>query len=169
MSLHQQLVRVGGIDVGILLSKADEEGENRRASPGTNTTTFWVVSVEGDSNDEEMISEKALGRVIDESDESVKSATLEKSAKKPVKKVTKAKNKVNSRKKGNRMNTRATTKDGPASPAELDDGIEFDRRAPSPRPKKKKGDETVVEVKMLTGTLFIYRGQNHRVEFVRTV
>jgi hypothetical protein len=141
-----------------------------------------VVSVQGDSNEEEVISEKALGRVLDDSDDSVKSATFEKlvtieksvtsekSAKKPVKKGTKAKNKVASGSKGTRrMNTRATSKSGNGSQSALNDRIDMERRAPSPRPKKKQGDETVIEVKMLTGTLFIYRGENHRVEFVRTV
>jgi hypothetical protein len=83
-----------------------------------------VVSVQGDSNEEEVISEKALGRVLDDSDDSsIKSATIEKlvtieksltsekSAKTPVKKGTKAKNKVASGSKGTRrMNTRATSK-----------------------------------------------------------
>jgi hypothetical protein len=132
-----------------------------------------VVSVEGDSNEEEVISEKALGRILDDSDDSVKSATIEKlvtTEKKPVKKGTKAKNKVTSGNKGTRrMNTRATSKNGNGSQSTLNDRIDMERRAPSPRPKKKQGDETVIEVKMLTGTLFIYRGENHRVEFVRTV
>jgi hypothetical protein len=138
-----------------------------------------VVSVEGDSNEEEVISEKALGRVLDDSDDS-ESATIEKlvtiekstekSTKKPVKKGTKAKNKVTSGNKSTRrMNTRATSKNGNGSQSALNDRIDMERRAPSPRPKKKQGDETVIEVKMLTGTLFIYRGENHRVEFVRTV
>jgi len=36
--------------------------------------------------------------------------------------------------------------------------------------KKKVGqDETVVKVKMLTGTLYLYRGENPRAEFIRTV
>ena len=65
------------------------------------------------------------------------------------------------------MNTRATSKDGAL--ALLNEGKEIERRLPPPRPKKKQGDERVIEVKMLTGTLFIYRGMNHRVEFVRTV
>lgn len=159
-----QIVRVGGIDIGYLLSKDDEEDQ-----ASTVATTFWVVSVEGDSHEEEVISEKALGRVLDadESDDSGKSATIAK-VKKVTKKATNAKIKAKSSKKGTRrMNTRATSKDGAL--ALLNEGKEIERRLPPPRPKKKQGDERVIEVKMLTGTLFIYRGMNHRVEFVRTV
>ena len=159
-----QIVRVGGIDIGYLLSKDDEEDQ-----ASTVATTFWVVSVEGDSHEEEVISEKALGRVLDadESDDSGKSATIAK-VKKVTKKATNAKIKAKSSKKGTRrMNTRATSKDGAL--ALLNEGKEIQRRLPPPRPKKKQGDERVIEVKMLTGTLFIYRGMNHRVEFVRTV
>ena len=159
-----QVVRVGGVDVGILLSKDDEDDRS-------GDVTHWIVSVDG-SSEEEVISEKMLGRVLETVDQS-DSSTMEKSLKEnPAKKVTKAKNKptssiINQKKVIRRMNTRAAAiKGGDECP--LDEGFEVERR-PTPRPKKKHGDETVIEVKLLTGTLFIYRGENHRVEFVRTV
>ncbi len=104
-----------------------------------------------------------------ESDEA--SATIEKT-KKPVaaKKTQKAKSKakvvVTGSKGWRRMNTRAASKNG--KDGALTNGLDFERR-PAPRPKKKQGDETVIEVEMLTGTLFIYRGKHHRVEFIRTI
>ena len=159
-----QVVRVGGVDVGILLSKDEEDDRS-------GDVTHWIVSVDG-SSEEEIISEKMLGRVLETVDQS-DSSTIEKSLKEnPAKKVTKAKIKstsgiINQKKVIRRINTRAAAiKAGEEGP--LDEGLEVERR-PTPRPKKKDGDETVIEVKLLTGTLFIYRGENHRVEFVRTV
>jgi hypothetical protein len=139
--------------------------------------THWVVSVDG-SSEEEVISEKMLGRVLETVDQS-DSSTIEKSLKEnPAKKVTKAKIKstssssaagiVNQKKVIRRMNTRAAAIKAGEEGGPLEEGLELERRPP-PRPKKKDGDQTVIEVELLTGTLFIYRGENHRVEFVRTV
>jgi hypothetical protein len=143
-----------------LLSK-DEDEDDRSGD-----VIHWVVSVHG-SSDEEVISEKMLGRVLETHDQS-DGSTFEKTLKEiPAKKTTKAKvNKAKNKKGTYRIGTRAS-KTGKAESA-LNDGVEIERR-PLPRPKKKDGDETVIEVKMLTGTLFIYRGEHHRVEFVRTV
>lgn len=157
-----QVVRVGGIDVGILLSKDDEDDRS-------GDVTHWLVSVDGSSN-EEVISEKMLGRVLETVDQS-DGSTFEKSMKeKPVKKSTKAKIKSASKQKTGvrRINTRAAASKTGEDPT-FDDVFDDERRQNNPRPKKKDGDETVIEVKMLTGTLFIYRGEHHRVEFVRTV
>lgn len=155
-----QVVRTGGIDIGILLSK-DEEEDGR-----VGEVTHWVVSVDG-SSEEEVISEKALGCVLETQDQS-DGSTYEKALKeKPVKKSTEVKVKSSSGKnKNRRANTRAASKNGENSL--LANGLDFERRQTA-RPKKKDGDETVIEVKMLTGSLFIYRGDDHRVEFVRTV
>ena len=124
------------------------------------------MSVDG-SSEEEVISEKALGRVLETHDQS-DGSTFEKAMKeKPVKKSSKTKVKSSSSKsKNKRANTRAASKNGDDSL--LRTGLDFERRQTA-RPKKKDGDETVIEVKMLTGSLFIYRGDHHRVEFVRTV
>lgn len=156
-----QVVRAGGVDIGILLSKDEEEDE--RATE----VTHWIVSVDG-SSEEEIISEKALGRVLETHDQS-DGSTFEKAVKeKPVKKSSKTKVKSSSSKsKNKRASTRAASKNGEDSLL-LSNGLDFERRQTA-RPKKQDGDETVIEVKMLTGSLFIYRGDHHRVEFVRTV
>lgn len=143
-----------------MISKDEQEGDR------SGDVTHWVVSVDG-SSEEEVISEKMLGRVLETQDQS-DGSTFEKPLKEvPTKKTTNAKVKqVKKRRGGNRIGTRAN-KSGEDESA-LNEGFETERR-PLPRPKKKDGDETVIEVKMLTGTLFIYRGEHHRVEFVRTV
>lgn len=149
--------------MGILLSK-DEDDDSR---PGD--VTHWVVSVDG-SSEEEIVSEKMLGRVLEAHDQISDGSTVEKSLKeKPAAKPTKAKIKPGSKKLAqakSRVTRAGATKNGEEPMA--DDGGAIERR-PAPRPKKKEGDETVIEVKMLTGTLFIYRGEHHRVEFIRTV
>jgi hypothetical protein len=52
-------------------------------------------------------------------------------------------------------------------------GPEGKRRAPPPNHSKKRqrGDDNceVVKVKLLTGTLFLYRGRHRRAEFIRRV
>ena len=115
-----------------------------------------------------MISEKALGRVLESHESDEASATIEKTKKPVAKKTQKAKAKVvvTGSKGSRRMNTRAASKNG--KDGALTNGLDVERR-PAPRPKKKQGDETVIEVEMLTGTLFIYRGKHHRVEFIRTI
>lgn len=149
------------MDVGILLSK-DEDDDGRYGE-----AAYWVVSVDG-SSEEEVIPEKSLGRILDPNVQSDESTVDKSAAARPIKKATtKAKIKSRSTIKGNRrINTRAAGKNGEAT--ELLLGLESERK-PSPRPKKRETDETVIEVKMRTGTLFIYRGEHHRVEFVHTV
>lgn len=145
--------------MGILLSKEEEEDGRSEG------VTHWVVSVDG-SSEEEVISEKMLGRVLDDTEQS-DGSTFEKSPKDqiPVKKASNAKVKVVSkRKKPDRHSITTRSGEEPEFPG----GMAFETRQ-VPKPKKKSGDETVIEVKMLTGTLFIYRGENHRVEFARTV
>jgi len=44
-----------------------------------------------------------------------------------------------------------------------------DNKKVSKGKKNKNANETVVKVKMLTGTLYLYRGENPRAEFIRTV
>lgn len=164
----QKLVRTGGIDVGILLAKAEDDDDE---TPGA--TTHWVVSVEG-SDDEETVSEKALGRVLEahDSDDNTVKSTIEKAIettaqKKTVaKKAAKTKTKTNSQ-ANRKIKTRAASKGKGGSSAFEE--LSFVRKAPPPKPKKVDGDDNVLEVKMNTGTLFIYRGKNRRVEFVRTI
>ena len=155
-----QLLTVEGLEVGILLSKAEDDD----GSP--DATTHWVVSVEG-PQDEEIISEKALGRILgaDDSDGS----TIEKSTRNPTKKTTKVKAKLNEPKKVKRK-TKTRAKRKGKSESDVDEMQNEVIKAPPPKPKKKQGDESVVEIRMLTGTLLMYRGTaNRRVEFVRTI
>jgi len=107
-----------------------------------------------------------MGRVLDDTEQSDNS-TFEKSQKDqiPVKKASTAKAKVaQKRKKTHSHFVRSLIGEEPGFRGDI---VLEPRQAP--RPKKKSGDATVIEVKMLTGTLFIYRGENHRVEFSRTV
>lgn len=165
-SFMSQLVRVGGIDIGILLSKAEDVG----ASP--TAATHWLVSVEG-PQDEEIVSEKALGRILETHDSD--GSTIEKIVTKPAKKTAKTKNKLDERKQAMRkiIKTRAKSmgKGGNDGIDPQNDILNPIIREPPSRSKKKQDDESVVKVRMLTGTLFMYRGgTNHRrVKFVRTV
>eukprot|EP00934_Nitzschia_sp_Nitz4_P005226 Nitzschia sp. Nitz4//scaffold3_size479765//114419//115153//NITZ4_000048-RA/size479765-augustus-gene-0.11-mRNA-1//1//CDS//3329550602//5216//frame0 len=153
-----EVVRMDGVDVGILLSR-DSDDEDSSSRQGE--TSYWVVSVDG-SLEEEVISENFLGRVLEPNDSD--GSTVEKT--KPVaRKATKTKRKHS--KKGRRVNTRATKKDGDEL-VTTGESLDFERR-PAPRPRKMEATETVVEVPLLTGTLFIYRGRHRRVEFVPTV
>mmetsp|Transcript_23847 Transcript_23847/g.58329 ORF Transcript_23847/g.58329 Transcript_23847/m.58329 type:complete len:172 (+) Transcript_23847:157-672(+) len=154
-----ELVRTEGIDIGILLSQADDEDYN---------IPHWIVSVEG-MDTEEVVSEKTLGRVLDgqESDDSSTKSTVKKATeKKVVKKTsTKTKPKSNNRKtvKAKSSKTRSSKSKG------QENMLEAPRKHATPRARKQDGDEKVTEIKMKTGILFMYRGTNHRVEFVRTV
>jgi hypothetical protein len=156
-----------GVDVGILISKATNDEKESKGE-----TTRWMVSVVGGSEDEEMVSEKMLGRVLaaQESDDSSRSATMKSDAKNNLKKAGKETTKFTSDgPPSRRMNTRAASKKGGAH-TELVTGLDSVRNfATSPRPKKKQGDETVIEVKMRTGTLFLYRGKTRRAEFIYRV
>ena len=148
------------MDVGILLSR--DEGEDHSAE-----VTHWVVSIDG-ASEEEVVSEKVLGRVLDDVVDQSDSSTIEKSAKeKTVKKKTTTTKFKNKKRKGGRF-TRTSGNSG-EDESLLNDGAAESPPQPNAKPSKQDGDETVVEVKMLTGTLFIYRGENHWVEFVRTV
>jgi hypothetical protein len=157
VSVSVQIVRVEGIEVGILLSK-----EEASRSQGV---IHWIVSVHGTS-EEEVISEKMMGRVLDDTVQSDNS-TFEKSHKDqiPAKKAQTAKVKVTSKRKKTQRHFMTTQHGGEP---EFRGGIVVEPRQ-EPKPTTRSGDGEVIEVKMLTGTLFIYRGENHRVEFARTV
>ena len=138
-----QVVRTSGVEVGTLLYKLDETGDD---SPSTNHTIRWMVAFQGDdttSSDEEEVSEKYIGRLVETSSNESDSAKSSSSKSKKTKTVPASAKRI----KG---------KNG--------------RFLPNPRPSKKTAnDETVVKVKMLTGTLYLYRGKNPRAEFVRSV
>lgn len=193
-----QILRTNGLDVGIILSKAlessaEEEDIDTSPSPrGTvNTTTKWMVSVENDSASEEEISEKYLGRILEASDESDNTATIDKatalasSSKKKnggkgagavPKKVSfpngqKSKHRGPEGTKANsRRNTRASRNADNIDMDALNDIIMKKPKKATPKPPKNSAaqGESVVEVKMATGTLFMYKGLKRRVEFIRT-
>lgn len=153
-----KLVRVEGVEVGILLSKEEDDGHSEGV-------THWIVSVDG-SSEEEVVSEKMIGRVLDDLEQS-DSSTVEKTQRDriPVKKASVSKVKFAPR--GKKVNRHINKRPSGEEPEYGGDMESLPKQAP--KPKKKPGDETVIKVKMLTGTLFIYRGENHRVEFNRTV
>lgn len=151
-----------------------------------------------DEGSQEEISEKGLGRIIGgaDSDDSVSNghlptatsmakpppvSTNNSNSKEATAKVTAAK-KPQARKvryeppqENKRVLTRAVRKQNGS--ATLHSGIEVARKK---APKTSKGnnkvdrsktsaDETVITVKLLTGTLYMYRGAHPRAEFVRSV
>jgi hypothetical protein len=150
-----------------------------------------MVSVE--SGSEEEISEKYLGRILEASDESDETATIDKSdasaskEKKGGKSASALPKKVSfhhakheapsgsSKGSNARRNTRASRNADSIDMEALSDINKKAKRDPAvPRPGKKSKSsavdgETVVEVKMATGTLYIYKGLKRRVEFIRTV
>jgi hypothetical protein len=141
-----------------------------------------------DEGSQEEISEKGLGRIIGgvESDDSAGNgfshtvASAKPPAKKETAKVQVAK-KPQARKvrqehqENKRVLTRAVHKQNGAET--LHAGIEVARKkAPKTNTKGKvdrkassTADETVITVKLLTGTLYMYRGAHPRAEFVRSV
>jgi hypothetical protein len=151
MMFLSQVVRTSGVEIGTLLRTIDESGDE---SSSNSSVTRWMVSFQDD--DEEEVSEKYIGRLVggssDEADTAKQSSGSNVSKKGEVaKKKTKAKNGRFQTSKGGRKNGVAGRAAG--------------------RPPRKPVDipETVVKVKMLTGTLYLYRGKNPRAEFIRVV
>lgn len=127
------------------------------------------------SDTEEVVSEKTLGRVLDgqESDDSSDKSTVKKptaEAKATVKKPS-SKPKPPAAKPPSRKAVKAKPKSRSKNSkgGQIENILEAPRKHATPKPRKQDGDEKVTEIKMKTGILFIYRGANHRVEFVRTV
>lgn len=76
------------------------------------------------------------------------------------------------RQRSQRVSTRSSSRNDPETEfAVLPIGFKTARRGGSkkggPRPGAKSKNEEVVKVKMLTGTLYLYRGENRRAEFIR--
>lgn len=145
-------------------------------------------------DEEEDVSERRLGRVLDattpmttavqpnnESDESTVSVTPSDSADKAIsvkstavkgpKGGRKVKTTTKARRSGHnpRVSTRAATKNA-GHPVTLLRGIE-EIALPPKKPvtqQKTRHGQPVQVVKLLTGTLYLYRGNQRRVEFVRT-
>lgn len=139
------------------------------------------MSFEGEETEEE-ITENYIGRLVDSNEsDSVSNQSARKPE--PIKKEkriksAKSSSSSSSRKAkhgspsaspdGDRPSTRAAHRQSKVDRA-LFTGIK-DRKMPKGKKSKKMGlNETVVKVKMLTGTLYLYRGEHPRAEFVRTV
>ena len=179
-------MRDEGVAIGRLVRRAEEEDGNMSPS----SANRWIVSFEGEEHEEE-ITEKYIGRLVDSNESDSLSTQSRKPA--PIKSSSRdmGKNKSNAvpqqkaaRAGGNRKtkhlspaasaadsdrpSTRFTTRSSKAEKI-LYTGIK-DKKVPKGKKSKKGGpNETVVKVKMLTGTLYLYRGENPRAEFIRTV
>ena len=161
------------------------------------STNRWIVSFEGEEQEEE-ITEKYIGRLVDSNESDSLSATSRRAGvKKPVKAaagrsiakhtVTGAspgsKNAVGASDGSDRPSTRGfTTRSGKVGGKVpymgIKDGVggikktkktNGGKKGRGGNHNKKADNETVVKVKMLTGTLYLYRGDNPRAEFIRTV
>lgn len=217
LAFTKKIVRPGSLDTGILLSKAEDT--SGRDSPSSNSSsTHWLVSVEGNSKEED-VSERYLGRVLPKEADGDSngsngrrspksgSAVVRKPATRKDSRVTnntddEAKASSDNNSGGKLRATKAAARGKPAAKTaykakasaqaakaalaprkyatrrgkgegeELYEGIDkITSKKPKPRvPAPKPGpDETVIKVKMLTGTLYLYRGLRPRAEFVRIV
>uniref|UniRef100_A0A7S2N576 Uncharacterized protein n=1 Tax=Helicotheca tamesis TaxID=374047 RepID=A0A7S2N576_9STRA len=167
-----EVVRVDGIVTGRLLKKTDEADASNSAR--------WLVALE-DKSEEEGIIEKSLGRVLDETElaqrrvleemesESGKSSGGSNSGKQ---RVNKAKPTITKRAVRNgRVNTRSSGNKAVGTLLGSEPKLRSGKRFGPSQSEKiiKRKNEEVVKVKMLTGTLYLYRGDHPRAEFVRTV
>lgn len=152
-----QVVRTSGVEIGTLLHTIEESDDE---SPSTSSVTRWMVAFGGD--DEEEVSEKYIGRLVEtSSDEGVTAKQTSESNVSKKGEVTRKKTKA----KNGRF--QASKKPGRNVSAQVA-GVSRATKA-RPGPKIVDKDETVVKVKMLTGTLYLYRGKNPRAEFIRVV
>jgi hypothetical protein len=123
--------------------------ESDDESPTTSHPTIrWVVGFEGqeegEADHEEEVSERSFSLFMDDSES--ESSSSKSSSKRSKKTVAAAK--------------RTKSKNG---------RFYAQQRAKAAASNKENNGETVVQVKMLTGTLYLYRGLNPRAEFVRSV
>lgn len=178
-----------------MVRKVDQD-TSENSDSATQIIDHWIVSFEGDAEEHE-VTEKYIGRLVESTDtESVKSgdnaAATASPASTPPSNNHRSNNRNNnnnkqsSRKKNSskspprkassskdraggeaRPSTRSAIKQGGKEKALLK-GIKATKK-PSSKKSKLGENETVVKVKMLTGTLYLYRGEHRRAEFVRTV
>jgi hypothetical protein len=185
-----QVVRDEGIAIGRLIRKVEETSRDGD-SPGNNNVDHWVVSFDGETKEQE-VTEKYIGRLVEssetESEEKESApAPVTLPAKVPPAGGNNSKAKTNGKgvKKGKspppakskngdsngengRPSTRATFKQG-AGDKKILKGIKGVKKGSRSRTPSVSENETVVKVKMNTGTLYLYRGENPRAEFIRTV
>mmetsp|Transcript_22255 Transcript_22255/g.32850 ORF Transcript_22255/g.32850 Transcript_22255/m.32850 type:complete len:192 (+) Transcript_22255:161-736(+) len=167
-----EILRDEGVAIGRLVRKVDhDEGEG--------TVEHWIVSLDGESGEEE-VTEKYIGRLVESSDtESLKgdNAPSFAVATRNDRSGSKNSNKVKrsnltgryERVRSTRPSTRSTRRQN-GSDEQLLKTVKNIKKI-SKKTNKPADDsiETVVKVKMLTGTLYLYRGDKPRAEFIRTV
>lgn len=180
-----QLVRTNGpVEIGKLLYKTGPRVSVKKTSPAK---SHWMVSVQG-SSDSEDISETKLGRVLDtatetanSSDSSLSGSTAGSVANNNGSPSTKARSKTkrvhkksspkapDSAEQRRLHHTRACTRSN-GDNSELLGGIEQVDLPPLRKKRKvvKANDRNVTVVKMLTGTLYLYKGKHRRAEFIRS-
>jgi hypothetical protein len=158
-----------------VVDEQDSDGDG-----GESIVAHWMVSFEGDAEEHE-VTEKYIGRLVESSEtDSIKSADDPPSPKVGSAISAKGKNAAATRKGkspprkaasasphrggGAKPSTRSNIKDGKS----LLKGIKPTKKPPRGN-ALGENDESVVKVKMLTGTLYLFRGENPRAEFVRTV
>lgn len=188
VSRNYQVVRDEGVSIGTLLRKVDNEDDESPSS----VVMRWVVSFLDET--EEEISENYIGRLA----EGAKSDSSPSQSGKPNHKKTITKKKLPTAKgKAQRKvkfgipepekqilvdaaataaynsrthSTRSAVKKGGPEQT-LYDGIQETRKTTKGGRKQvgTKEDDTVIKIKMLTGTLIMYRGVHRRAEFIWSV
>lgn len=157
-------------------NKKEKKGGNSNAKPSSSTSSSDLDDKpsSNDSHDSLLAkseksssSKKTSGKKRRSTDDV---SHLMKTAKKQ--KVVSFQGKNSKRQRSLRVNTRSSSRNDPETEfAVLPVDLKTSRRGVSkkggPRPGKKAKNEEVVKVKMLTGTLYLYRGENRRAEFIR--
>lgn len=134
------MVRTSGVEIGTLLHKIEE---NEDDSPSITHSIRWMVAFEGVEDDATSDYEEEVSERY--MAQLVESSSNESEASNGKKSKTVAAAKRTKGKNG-RYHTTANA-----------------------RASTDENGETVVKVKMLTGTLYLYRGMNPRAEFIRIV
>lgn len=172
-------MRDEGVAIGRLVRKADTDSE------GEGLVEHWIVSLDGQSGEEE-VTEKYIGRIVEEDDTESKQEGDATTTDLPVSKGTgttrlkekkqngsKAKRstltgRYEQSNKESRPSTRAASRNK-SGDTKLLKGVKHIKKTSkqSHNNNKTSGNETLVKVKMLTGTLYLYRGDKPRAEFIR--
>lgn len=183
-----QVVRDEGVTIGRLVRRVDQDFDSENV-------VHWIVSFVGDPEEHE-VTEKYIGRLVESSEtESVKSTQTPP----PSTKAAAAKSRTNTNRprrdksppphkakspppivKGEvRPSTRSTIKQPVKTQGKQNavkkavvKSVKTVKKPPikvGGGGKQSVENETVVKVKMLTGTLYLYRGDRPRAEFIRTV
>mmetsp|Transcript_28204 Transcript_28204/g.42669 ORF Transcript_28204/g.42669 Transcript_28204/m.42669 type:complete len:186 (-) Transcript_28204:1240-1797(-) len=161
-----EILRDEGIAIGRLVRKVEHDSE------GGGTVEHWIVSLDGESGEEE-VTEKYIGRLVESSDmESLNGDNAAYAASAVTKSNVRSKDKNTSKVKRSNLTGRykrsESTRPSTRSIKRFSERRNI-KRSSTQRNRSADGNETVVKVKMLTGTLYLYRGDRQRAEFIRTV